>query len=169
MGRALKAQWIPHDTRDAIVDYIKHWTKRTELPAKTLLGWLGLAVGKFHHWKHRYGRPNEHNARTPRDGWLAEWEKQAIVDYHDQHPLEGYRRLAFTMLDHDVVAVSPSSVYRVLKRAGRLDRKWQKPSKKGPVSNNRSPRTSTGTWTFRTSTWAARFTTCAHSWMATAG
>ena len=35
------------------------------------------------------------------------------------------------MLDHDVVAVSPSSVYRVLKSAGRLDRKWRKSSKKG--------------------------------------
>jgi transposase InsO family protein len=35
------------------------------------------------------------------------------------------------MLDADVVAVSPSSVYRVLKQAGRLDRHWQKPSKKG--------------------------------------
>lgn len=122
---------MPHDTRDAIVDYLKHWTKRTELPAKTLLGWLGLATGKFHQWKHRYGRPNEHNARTPRDGWLADWEKQAILDYHDLHLLEGYRRLAFMMLDDDVVAVSPASVYRVLKRAGRLDRKWQTPSKKG--------------------------------------
>ena len=35
------------------------------------------------------------------------------------------------LLDDDIVAVSPSSVYRVLKQAGRLDRKWQKPSKKG--------------------------------------
>jgi transposase InsO family protein len=45
--------------------------------------------------------------------------------------LEGYRRLAFMMLDDDIVAVSPSSVYRVLKRAGRLDRKWRKSSTKG--------------------------------------
>jgi transposase InsO family protein len=45
--------------------------------------------------------------------------------------LEGYRRLTFMMLDADVVAVSPSSAYRVLKRAGRLDRHWLKPSKKG--------------------------------------
>jgi putative transposase len=127
----LKAQWVPQATRDAVVDYIAHWTKRTELSAKTLLGWLGLAAGKFHQWKARYGRPNEHNARAPRDDWLADWEQQAILDYHDRHPLEGYRRLTFMMLDEDVVAVSPSSVYRVLKRAGRLDRKWQKPSKKG--------------------------------------
>lgn len=35
------------------------------------------------------------------------------------------------MLDDDVAAVSPASVYRVLKAAGRLDRKWLKPSKKG--------------------------------------
>jgi len=35
------------------------------------------------------------------------------------------------MLDDDVVAVSPTSTYRVLKAAGRLDRHWAKPSKKG--------------------------------------
>lgn len=35
------------------------------------------------------------------------------------------------MLDDDVVAVSPSSVYRVLKTAGRLDRRSFAPSKKG--------------------------------------
>ncbi len=101
------------------------------MPAKRLLGWMGLGTSKFHQWKDRYGKVNEHNAEVPRDWWLEEWEKQAILDYHDRHPLEGYRRLAFMMLDDDVVAVSPSSVYRVLKSAGRLDRWNQKASKKG--------------------------------------
>jgi hypothetical protein len=32
----------------------------------------------------------------------------ATVAFHDRHPLEGYRRLAYMMLDADVVAVSPS-------------------------------------------------------------
>jgi transposase InsO family protein len=63
-------------------------------------------------------------------GW-KDWEKRAILDYHDRHPLEGYRRLTFMMLDDDIVAVSPSSTYRVLKNAGRLDRRWAAPSKKG--------------------------------------
>jgi transposase InsO family protein len=62
---------------------------------------------------------------------LEDWEKQAILDFHDRHPLDGYRTLAFMMLDDDVVAVSPSSVYRVLKAAGRLDRRRFSPSKKG--------------------------------------
>ena len=35
------------------------------------------------------------------------------------------------MLDDDVVAASPPTVYRVLKAGGRLDRKWNAPSKKG--------------------------------------
>jgi putative transposase len=122
---------VPHDTRDEIVDYVNHWTQRAELPAKTLLGWMGLGKSKFHGWKERYGRVNEHNGKIPRDFWLEDWEKQAILDFHDQNPLEGYRRLTFMMLDDDVVAVSPASVYRVLKGAGRLDRKWQKPSKRG--------------------------------------
>ena len=101
------------------------------MPARQLLGWLDLSSSKFHQWKARYGTPRAHNGRVPRDGWLQPWERQAILDFHERHPLEGYRSLAFMMLDDDVVAVSPSSVYRVLKQAGRLDRKWQKPSKKG--------------------------------------
>lgn len=48
-----------------------------------------------------------------------------------RYPLEGYRRLAFMMLDADVAAVSPSSVYRVLKQAGRIERSSGKPSLKG--------------------------------------
>lgn len=57
---------------------------------------------------------NEHNCQIPRDWWLEDWEKKAIVDYHDNHPLDSYRRLTFMMLDEDIVAVSPSTTGRVL-------------------------------------------------------
>ena len=92
---------------------------------------MQLGTSKFHQWKDRYGQANEHNGKVPRDWWLEAWEKEAIVDYYDRHPLNGYRRLAFMMLDDDVVAVAPTSVYRVLKQAGRLDRHRFVPSKKG--------------------------------------
>jgi putative transposase len=55
----------------------------------------------------------------------------AILEFHAGHPTEGYRRLAFMMLDADVVAVSPSSVYRVLRDAGVIKAHKSKPSKKG--------------------------------------
>jgi putative transposase len=92
---------------------------------------LGVAASKFYGWRVRYGLANEHNALVPRDGWLADWEKKAILDFHAQYPLEGYRRLAFMMLDADVVAVSPSSVYRVLSGAGLMKAHNSKPSLKG--------------------------------------
>jgi len=95
------------------------------------LRWLSLGTSKFHDWKERYGKANEHNGLVPRDWWLEPWEKLAILDFHDQHPLDGYRRLTFMMLDEDVVAVSPASVYRVLRAAGRLDRRRFAASKKG--------------------------------------
>jgi putative transposase len=68
---------------------------------------------------------------VPRDHWLLTQEKQAILDFHDQYPLEGYRRLTFMMLDRDIVACSPASVWRVLQRAGRLQRHAPAPSRKG--------------------------------------
>ena len=57
--------------------------------------------------------------------------EKAIIGFHLKNPLEGYRRLTFMMLDADVVAVSPSSVWRVLQRAGLLSRWKRKPSRKG--------------------------------------
>lgn len=114
-----------------MVDYVKYWSPRTELPKTRLIAWLGVGTSKFYQWQERYGLANEHNGQVPRDFWLEEWEKRAILDFHDRHPLDGYRRLTFMMLDDDVVAVSPSSVYRTLKSAGRLDQRKFSPSKKG--------------------------------------
>jgi transposase InsO family protein len=91
---------------------------------------LGLSESKYYKWKKRYGHPNQHNAPIPREHWLDKWEKQVIISYYIEHPLEGYRRLTFMMLDENVVAVSPSSVYRVLKKEGLLKRK-RGDSKKG--------------------------------------
>ena len=77
-------------------------------------------MSKFSRWSGRLGAPNQHNASLPRDFWLEDWEKAAIIAFHALYPLEGYRRLAYMMLDADVVAVSPSSVYRVLRAAGKM-------------------------------------------------
>jgi putative transposase len=93
--------------------------------------WLGIGTSKWHAWKDRYGKANEHNAWIPRDHWLEDEEKKAIIDFHALHPLDGYRRLTFMMLDADIAACSPASVYRVLKVAGVLDRHNPKPTTKG--------------------------------------
>lgn len=110
---------------------MRDWSCKTELPAEQFVGWIGIARGKFFDWRKRYGKVNEHNALVPRDHWLTPEEKLGIVAFHERYPLEGYRRLTFMMIDQDVVAASPASVYRVLSAAGLLDRWNPKPSLKG--------------------------------------
>lgn len=117
--------------RDEVIDFIRHWSQRTELPAGRLVQWIGIGRSKYYQWRERYGKVNEHNAWIPRDFWLEAWEEEAIVSFYREHPREGYRRLTYMMLDADIVAVSPSSVYRVLKRRDLLGRWNRTPSKKG--------------------------------------
>jgi putative transposase len=68
---------------------------------------------------------------VPRDHWLTDAERLAICNFARAHPLEGYRRMTFMMLDADVVACSPASVYRVLKKAGLLAGHTPNVTKKG--------------------------------------
>lgn len=122
---------MPHDVRDQIVDFVRSWSEKTEMGAGQFITWLEVTASKFYSWRERYGRVNEHNGWVPRDFWLEDREKQAVIGFHLKNPLEGYRRLTFMMLDADIVAVSPSSVWRVLSQAGLL-RRWNgTASKKG--------------------------------------
>ena len=117
--------------RDEVVDYVRYWSDRAELTSTRLIGWLDIGRSKFYDWRRRYGRVNEHNGWVPRDFWIEPWESEAIVAYYVNHPNNGYRRVTYMMMDEDVVAVSASSVYRVLKKAGVLGRWRGTPSKKG--------------------------------------
>lgn len=127
----MKSSWAEPDVRDEVVDYIRYWSDKTGIKATKMIRWIGIHRSKYYDWASRYGKVNEHNAWIPRDFWLADWEKQAIIDYYYDHSLEGYRRLTYMMMDDDVVAVSPSSVYRVLTNASLLSRWNRKQSKKG--------------------------------------
>lgn len=113
------------------MDFVNEWSEKAELPRKQFIPWLGIHKSKFYNWHARYGKVNEHNGKVPRDFWLDASEKQAILDFEQEHPDEGYRRLTYMMMDNDIVAASPATVWRVLSAAGRL-KKWnKKPSTKG--------------------------------------
>ena len=127
----MKDSWAEPDVRDEVIDYVRYWSDKTEIKANKMVQWIGITRSKYFDWRRRYGQVNEHNAWIPRDFWLEDWEKQAIVDYYLDQPLEGYRRLTYMMMDADIVAVSPSSVYRVLRDADLLRRWNRKTSKKG--------------------------------------
>jgi len=127
----LKVSWVQPDVRDEVIDYVRYYSDKTEIAAGDFIRRIGIGRSKYYDWKNRYGKVNEHNAWIPRDFWLTDFERQAIIKYYHDNPLEGYRRLCYMMIDADIVAVSPSSVYRVLSNAGLLKKFNGKKSKKG--------------------------------------
>ena len=119
------------DTRDQVVDFVKHWQKRSELPFGLFIKGLGIGKSKYYSWAERYGRVNFHNGQIPRDYWLADWEKAKIIEYAGDHLGEGYRSICYGLIDADLVAAAPATVWRILRAAGLL-KTWTKPiSKKG--------------------------------------
>ena len=123
--------WVCPQTRDEVVDFVQHYAELSGIAVSRLIAWIGIGRDKFYDWRRRHGQENGHNGVIPRDFWLEDWEKQAIIAFYLEHQEEGYRRLTFKMLDADIVAVSPATTYRVLKEAG-LMRRWKgKESKKG--------------------------------------
>lgn len=114
-----------------MIDFVRTWSDKTEIPMKRFIAWLSISKSKIYAWIDRYGKANEHNAPIPRDFWLEDWEREAIIEFAQENPLNGYRRLTFMMLDKNIVAVSPATTWRVLKQAGLLQ-KWNgKSSLKG--------------------------------------
>jgi len=91
----------------------------------------GISRGKFYDWRRRYGKENNHNGSIPKAHWITPVERQSVIDYARKHISlnsyylkDGYRRIAYMGLDENVFAVSPTSVYRVLSKAGLLS-KWK--------------------------------------------
>ena len=128
----LKNKWVEPDTRDEIVDFVKHWACRFNvIKAKTIISSLGIFPNRYHEWKKRYGQENKHNGKTPRSFWLLKEEKENIIDFYLKNYTCGYRRCAYMMIDNDVAYCSPSTVYRVLSQAEVIRRWNRKTGKKG--------------------------------------
>ena len=62
----------------------------------------------------------------PKGHWILPEEREKIVAFKRRNPTVGGVRLAYMMLDQGVVAVSPSTVFRVLREAV-LSSRWTLP------------------------------------------
>ena len=114
----MRGTWVEPDIRDGVVKYVTNMEIQSGLPQKWFITRLGISSSKYYAWVRRYGQENRHNGR---DFWVLESEKQTIVDYCKDRIEEGYRRLTYKMIDEDIAAVSPSTVYRILKKGRVID------------------------------------------------
>lgn len=127
----LNDKWVERNIRDDVLGFLMKWRKKTEISLGSLLSWVGISRGKFCEWQRRFGKENSHNAPIPRNFWITEIERENIIRYFRDHPLNGYRRLSYMMIDDDIVYVCPGTVYNVLKKAGLMSNRNTKASKKG--------------------------------------
>jgi putative transposase len=100
---------------------------------------LGLARALYYRWRQRQAQGELEDQKGQRvDLYQALPEEEAAVQrFALEHPRDGYRRLAWMMVDQDVAYLSPSSVYRILDRHQLLCR-W-KPSRSAGRSPPRRP------------------------------
>ena len=96
-----------------------------------LLKFAGINRSKYYQWKDRYKQKNMHNGKQPRDFWITDEEKNAVLNYYSKHSKEGYRAMTYMMIDDNIAYMSCSSVYRILCEAGVMRRKGCRKSKKG--------------------------------------
>ena len=114
------------------MDYVRYWCERSQVRKGQLVKWIGLGSSKFYDWQAALWsgdgtqRPDPTRPLAGRLGSGGRLSKAFMRIRYD-----GYRRLTYLLMDADVVAVSPSTTYRVLKSAGLLQRWNQTKSRKG--------------------------------------
>ena len=107
--------WVEPDVRDEIVGYTRMVVSRSALSLRKVIGFLGIHPSRFYDWVGRQGIVNRHNGKIPREHWILDKERKAIIEYCRYKVLLGYRRLTYMMIDEDVAYVCPATTYRVLK------------------------------------------------------
>ena len=127
----LRGAWLAREIRDEVIAFVKMWQGKTEYDVGRFIQWLGISRSKYYSWVGRCGQETQHSGQQPKSHWLTDAEKTAIINYYADHRQTGYRRLTYMMLDENVVATSPSSVYRVLFEAGLLRPGASSTSRKG--------------------------------------
>lgn len=122
----MNSKWTEPDKKEDIMQLADRITEHTNIKLNLMIKWLGISSSKYYLWRSQISvfiKNNHRKAVIPKSHWLLDWEKDAIIQYAKKHHGEGYRRLTYMMIDENIVCTSPSSVYRVLNKAGLLN-KW---------------------------------------------
>lgn len=126
----MSRKWVEPDLRDEVVATVEDLHSRCAISRTQLLKWARVGRSVYYDWRDRQDIGNRPSGVPRRPERITDKERDSILDYARSHPGQGYRRLAYMMIDENVAAVSPASVYRILK-AGDLLGRSPRPSAKG--------------------------------------
>lgn len=108
-------------------------SERSERDRRSVCRALGLGWSRYQRWqalaKAGVDLDDRHAGGRTLDRPLPD-ERQAVIDYALTRPTDGYRRLAWQMVDDDIAYLSESAVYRILDDADLLHR-WSRSRRGG--------------------------------------
>jgi transposase InsO family protein len=116
------------EEKRVLLNTVARAQEQSDQPLSWILAELGLTRSVYYDWleKAETGSLADHVV-VPRSPLAALPEEiEAVVAYAKVRPRDGYRRLAWMMVDEDVVYLAPSTVYRILDKHDLLYR-WKRP------------------------------------------
>jgi putative transposase len=99
---------------------VEQTKERSGWPAWRTLAALGIARSTYHRWlrEEAWARELAEEPVRPVQPYQASAEeKEAVLNYARRHTELRHRELAWRMVDEEIVYLSPSTVYRILKTA----------------------------------------------------
>ena len=123
---------MPPELQKEVHATVVQTRERSGWPAKKTLAALGISRRSYYRWlkEEKWAKQLPEAPVRPVQPYEAlPEEKQAVVAYALKHPELRHRELAWRMVDEDVVCLSPSTVYRILKEA-KLVCPWRRRTKR---------------------------------------
>ena len=133
---------MPPELQKRVHEEVEQARVRSGWPAKKTLAALGVARRSYYRWlrEEAWARAMPAEPVKPVQPYEAlEEEKQAVIDYARRHPELRHREMAWRMVDEDVVYLSPSTVYRILKSAD-LVCPWRRRTKRRREEDEKATR-----------------------------
>ena len=123
---------MPPELQQQVDMLVKETRRRSEWPVRRTLCAIGVSPASYYRWvkEEAWAKALPQPPRKPVQAYEAlPEERGAVKEYALKHPEIRHRELSWRMVDEDVVYLSSSTVYRILKEE-RLVCPWRRRSKR---------------------------------------
>jgi putative transposase len=123
---------LPAELQKRVHEEVEQARRRSGWPAVRTLQALGISRRSYYRWLKEEKWAKELPAEPPKPVQMYEAlpvEKEAVLAYARKHPELRHREMAWRMVDEDIVCLSASTVYRILREA-KLVCPWRRRKKR---------------------------------------
>lgn len=111
---SIKGTWLNEEIKHALICAIDEAAFNKGWSINKACKVIGLNPDRYYAWKRKDDDPIPPSGVPLRVHRLLPEEKEAILKFAEKYPTERHRKLSYLLLREAGIAVSPSSVYRVL-------------------------------------------------------